>query len=375
MITLFGATGHTGQLIARALSTTQLPFRIAGRSEEKLRQLSSDLPGKPQWICADVAKPATLAALFKDSQALINCVGPYTDLGERVMAQAAMSGCIYLDINNELGFLYKARGYQEMARRTGATILPACGFEVALTDCAAAMIASRAKLGKQDQPIDEVNIIYDLSGVNSSSSGTRKSIIRSMATSWITYRDGEWVGEIPGNQAHRFNLPTGSMYGLSIPSGETATIPMHLKTSQVNIWLSVNRAQHFWGPILVPLLARVSRSILRKPILGIIGKENSIPTHAGGEMVGSESPFSIYVSIRKGQELHWMNLSGWNPYELTAKIVLYATQYLIESRGKSKGLFTPAQALDSQNFIRFANEQWKVNISEGTSNGTTHHRF
>jgi len=264
MITLFGATGHTGQLVARVLSTTKLPFRIAGRSEEKLRRLSADLPGNPHWICADVTQPATLAALFKDSQALINCAGPYTDLGERVMAQAAMSGCVYLDVTNELGYIYKARGYHEMARRTGATILPACGFEVALSDSAAATIASNAKLGKQDQPIDEVNIFYNLGGEKSASRGTRRSVIRSIATSWIAYRNGEWVGEIPGHQAHKFDLPTGSLYGLSIPSGETATIPTHLNTLQVNVWLAVNRAQHFWGPIIVPILARASRSILRQ---------------------------------------------------------------------------------------------------------------
>jgi short subunit dehydrogenase-like uncharacterized protein len=375
MITLFGATGHTGRLVARILSTTKLPFRIAGRSEEKLRQLSADLPGNPQWIYADVAQPATLANLFKDSQALINCAGPYTDLGERVMAQAAMSGCIYLDVTNELGYIYKARGYHEMARRTGVTILPACGFEVALADCAAAIIASKAKLGEQDQPIDDVNIIYEFGGDKTSSIGTRRSVIRSIATSWIAYRNGEWVGDIPGNQVHRFDLPTGSIYALSIPSGETVTIPTHLNTLRVNVWLAVNRAQHFWGPIIVPLLARASRSILREPILGIAGRRNSIPTDSVGDNMGKESPFSIYISICKGEELHWMNLSGWNPYLLTAKIVAYAAQKIIESPGKRNGLITPAQAIDPHDFLKIASEQWNVNISEGKSNGTTHHRF
>ncbi len=375
MITLFGATGHTGRLVARVLSTTKFPFRIAGRSEEKLRQLSTELPGNPHWICADVAKPATLAAIFKGSQALINCAGPYTDLGERVLAQAAMSGCIYLDVTNELGYLYKARGYHEMACRTGATILPACGFEIALADCAAAIIASKAKIGTQDQPIDEVNIIYDMGEEKKASSGTRLSVIRSLATSWIAYRNGEWVGEIPGKQTRRFDLPTGSIYGLSIPSGETVTIPTHLTTLRVNVWLAVNRAQHFWGPIIVPLLARASRSILRKPILSVAGRGNSIQTNSSGDRMGKDSPFSIFISIRKGQELHWMNLSGSNPYHLTAEIIVNAAQKIIMSAGKRKGLLTPAQALDPHDFLKIASEQWNVNISEGKSYGTSHHRF
>src|SRR5690606_22083982 len=105
MITIFGATGYTGQKIAAELARAALPFRIAGRSMEKLEELARSLPlaNPPAILVADAAQPKTILPLLQDTRVFINCAGPYTDLGERVLAQAAMSGVHYLDMTNELG--------------------------------------------------------------------------------------------------------------------------------------------------------------------------------------------------------------------------------------------------------------------------------
>ena len=63
LITLFGATGYTGQLVAAALSREGLPYRIAGRSAEKLSRLSAALPNHPQWSTADAAAGAAASAV------------------------------------------------------------------------------------------------------------------------------------------------------------------------------------------------------------------------------------------------------------------------------------------------------------------------
>lgn len=193
MITVFGATGYTGQMVIRSLALAQLPFRIAGRSAQKLEELSSRLSGHPDWLVADASQPATLPALFQGTQVFINLAGPFTDLGEKVISQAAMSGVHYIDTTNELGYVFRARSYHEMARRTGAALVPACGFEVALADCAAHLAGSRFMEKRSGAFLDAVHIIYDLKG-NQSSRGTRLSAVRSLATSWIAFWDGEWVG-------------------------------------------------------------------------------------------------------------------------------------------------------------------------------------
>jgi len=91
-LTLFGATGYTGQLIAHALDRRGLAFRLAGRSAERLAALSWSLESHPPTLVADVHSPNSLPALFDHTRLLINCAGPFTDLGEPVVALAAEHG-------------------------------------------------------------------------------------------------------------------------------------------------------------------------------------------------------------------------------------------------------------------------------------------
>lgn len=365
MITLFGATGYTGSLIAANLAKDCIPFRIAGRSEEKLRRLSNFLANKPPWIIADATKPSSLTALFHDSNVIINCAGPYTDLGERMIAQAAMSGCRYLDLTNELGFYYKGVGYQEMARRTGAVIVPACAFEVALADCAAAVIARN--YNQPEQPFDDIDVIYEL-GIQKASSGTRRSALRSLATSWISYRDGQWGGEIPGSVGKNFPLHGKDVHALSIPSCESITIPAHVNATQVNIWLAVTRSQQFWGPIFLPMLARLSRSIFRGLILKLGGRGELSPDNKPGTEPHEGNLFSIIIRMHRATEVHWMKISGHDPYFVTAKIAAYAARQLSNMTGDIKGFLSPSQAFDPQEFLTIACQSWYINITEGKTN-------
>jgi short subunit dehydrogenase-like uncharacterized protein len=358
MITLFGATGYTGQLIAHTLDREGLPYRIAGRSAEKLAALSGELPAHPATIVADAARPSTLPALFAGSQMLINCAGPFTDLGEKVVAQAAMTGTHYLDTTNELGFVFRARTYHEMAQRTGAAIVPACGFEVAFADCLAALLGNAMVDADSPQLLDAVEIFYKLDGMGSSA-GTRRSAVRSLATSWIAYRDGEWKGQIPGGKVRKLDLPDGFAYGLLFPSSESVTVPAHVAVRRVDTWMGTSPFARLWAPVGVPLLARLSRSILRGLILNIAARGALEP---GVEI---QSPFTVNVQARLGSQVRWMQLTGYNPYDLTAKIAAYAAREFTRSDYAKSGNLAPSQAFDPAAFLGFAVREWGLTLREG----------
>lgn len=376
MITLFGATGYTGRLIAHALAREALPFRIAGRSAEKLAALAAELPNHPQWLAADATQPASLPPLFQNTQMLINLAGPFTDLGERVVAQAAMSGVHYMDVTNELGYLFKIRTYSEMARRTGAALVPACGFEVAFVDCAASLIGAELLAERQDEPLDEVNIVYALGG-KGASQGTRRSAVRSLATSWVAYRGGDWVGALPGGHVRRFELPAshpgdGPMvrHGLSFPSCETVTIPSHLPVRRVDTWMATTPGARFWAPIAVPIFARLSRSILRPLLLAMASKGGISREKALDTGLRTDSPFTIYASARQGQRTRWMALQGKDPYGLTAEIALYLARKLTGSDQQPAdtaltGFLAPSQALGAADFLAYAQAHWGLTMMKG----------
>ena len=255
MITLFGASGYTGARVAAVLDREGLPFRIAGRSAERLQALSNQLSTRPEWIVADALDPQTIPVLFDNTRLLINCVGPFTDLGERIVRQAAVSGVHYIDSTNELSFVYRMQTYQRLAVQTGAALIPSCAFEVALADCGTALLA-RSFPG----PYDEISVAYHLPGVGSSR-GTRRSALRSLATSWITYKDRQWVGTAPASHGRKFELAGKIHPTISIPSCESITLPAHLDVKTVTTWMTVSPFEGFFGPAVLPFAARFLRSI------------------------------------------------------------------------------------------------------------------
>jgi short subunit dehydrogenase-like uncharacterized protein len=360
-VTLFGATGFTGQLIARALAREGIDFRIAGRSEVKLRALSAALPNRPAWIVADALKPATLAPLFQHTFLLINCAGPFTDNGERTVAQAAMNGVHYIDITNELGYVFRARTYHEMARRSGAAITPACAFEVALADCAARLVGAPLLEADPSIPLDSVDIVYALQG-QGSSQGTRRSAVRSLATSWIAYRDGVWRGQAPGAASRRFELPGGQIPALSFPSSESVTVPLHLSTRRVDAWMTTTAAGGILGPVFVPFLARLSRSILRPLILRAAASGGLSPENAGAASSLTDSPFTITVEAARGDDKRALTLQGRDPYALTAEIVLYAAKHILTPGFSGAGFLAPSQLFNPHSFLAFAQEHWGIKL-------------
>src|SRR5437870_5370039 len=143
MITVLAATGYTGQLISQELVRRGLEFQIAGRNEEKLRALATALgrPGLSTHV-VDVLRPETYAPVLKTTNVLINCAGPFTDLGLGIVQAAANKGIHYLDTTGEQHFIKHVYDqYDAVARQNGCALMPACAFEYAFGDAGAAMAA------------------------------------------------------------------------------------------------------------------------------------------------------------------------------------------------------------------------------------------
>lgn len=357
MITLFGATGYTGRLVAWALDRRGLDYRLAGRSGQKLARLAEELPARPSWLLADATRPASLDPLFEGSRVLVNCAGPFTDLGDPVVARAALNGVHYLDTTNELGYVYQVQGYDALARRSGAAIVPACAFEVALADCAVALLAETSP------PIDEIGVTYDILG-HGSSLGTRRSAVRALGTSWLAYRDGDWVRAVPGRRIRRVGLPDGAHRALSFPSSEIVTVPQHVGEKaatlrEVTTWMVISWHARFWAPLLVPAFAWLARGPVGRLIEALL--VHVLPPPRSG--LRSDAPFTVQVEARCGDEVRRLALMGQGVYDLTAEIAAYAAAQLGRPDYDLAGVLPPAVALQPRAFLDHAAEQWGLVVS------------
>jgi short subunit dehydrogenase-like uncharacterized protein len=79
-IVVFGATGYTGDLTARALVRRGARPLLAARNEDRVRALAQELGGL-EWAVADVERPWSLQSLLERGDVLVSTVGPFVRWG------------------------------------------------------------------------------------------------------------------------------------------------------------------------------------------------------------------------------------------------------------------------------------------------------
>lgn len=135
-VTLLGATGFAGRLTAEYLAAhapAGLRWAIAGRNPEALESLRSALSAlgnAPDVVRADVSDHASVRAAAEQTAVLGSTVGPYIEYGEAAVAACAETGTDYCDLTGEPEFVDRMwLSYDALARRTGARLVHACGFD------------------------------------------------------------------------------------------------------------------------------------------------------------------------------------------------------------------------------------------------------
>jgi short subunit dehydrogenase-like uncharacterized protein len=128
-ITVFGATGFTGQLISKHLAKDAphaLKWAIAGRSTEKLNKLLDTLKAIPD--ATNLPEVHSLAdndldEVVSSSRVVISTIGPYTLHGEKFLKACIENGTSWVDLTGEIPWVSDMISkYETLARKTGAVV-------------------------------------------------------------------------------------------------------------------------------------------------------------------------------------------------------------------------------------------------------------
>lgn len=137
-LVVWGATGFTGKLVveyllARYGVNQDLCWAIAGRSSSKLEALKvklGDVAGELPVLTANSHDPPSLDALVSQTRVIISTVGPYAVYGSELVAACVERGTHYCDLAGEVQWMRKMIDQHEpAARKSGARIVHACGFD------------------------------------------------------------------------------------------------------------------------------------------------------------------------------------------------------------------------------------------------------
>ncbi|MFI6815620.1 saccharopine dehydrogenase NADP-binding domain-containing protein [Nonomuraea sp. NPDC050328] len=234
-IAIYGASGHTGRLVATDLHARGHAVILAGRSEPKLKALADELPGA-ETHPAGLDDPGALRELAGRAGVLIHCAGPFETTGRPVASAAVEAGCHYVDHSLEQ---HHARWFfdtlDEPARRRDLVMITAMSFYGGLGD----LLAAAAAAGLAE--VERVVTAYAVSGWRLTGGARRTAELLFADTRRITYTDGaHHVGYVePRNAVFPFPPPLGPRTMIApIPSSDVVTIPRHVRTRQVEAQLT-----------------------------------------------------------------------------------------------------------------------------------------
>ena len=346
MITLLAATGFTGQLTARELHRLGLPMRLVARNEAKLRELAAQV-GHPPIVVADVMRPETLGKAFDDTKVLITCAGPFTEMGESVVAEAARRGVHYLDTTGEQHFIKLVFDrYSQQASARGAALVPAAAFEYSLGDVAAALAA------KGFEPCDEITITYLLEGFGTSR-GTKKSILHAISDPGFIYRDGKTVPMRSGEARRKVQLPNGrQVTAASFAGGEVIQVPAHVATRAVTTLMAMGEL----ASVLMPVGAGLASLLMHSSFGGLIKRRIDSGSFGPTPEERTRTRFTILCEARRSNDRRIVTVQGADPYGLTAVVITALAKHLLEKGTENVGAISPAMVAGEQLIVAATKE-------------------
>ena len=185
-VVLYGATSFVGQITAHYLAeflannknkNGAVTWAIAGRDQEKLNELQSNLASKVDIIIANSDDAVSLDVMTKQTQVIISTVGPYLKYGEPLIKSCVDNGTDYVDLTGEAIFIKDMMDkYQEAAKQSGARIVNSCGFDSIPSDLGVYFTQQQAE-AKFDSACDVIHM-----RVKAAKGGLSGGTIASMAT-------------------------------------------------------------------------------------------------------------------------------------------------------------------------------------------------
>jgi short subunit dehydrogenase-like uncharacterized protein len=338
-IVLFGATGYTGELTARALVARGAEPVLAARSRARVEQLADELGGLPSAV-ADLGRPASVRALVEAGDVLISTVGPFVRWGEPALRAAIDAGAHYFDSTGEPPFIravFERHGAD--AEAAGVGLLTAFGYDYVPGNVAGALALREA--GERAVSVD---VGYFVDGTAQPSGGTRASAVGMLAEPAYAFTGGRLVTQRTARRVHSFDgRPAVSVGGTE----QFALARVHPGLRDARVWLG------WFGAAARPLQAISAATAV---VTKLPGAGDAITAAAGWLVKGStggpdaaaraqsRSQIVAVASDAAGVALATVRLEGVDPYEFTGAMLAWGAITAAAGGLRGSGALGPVDA-------------------------------
>jgi short subunit dehydrogenase-like uncharacterized protein len=319
-ILLFGATGYTGRLTAKALVTFGAKPLLVGRNRNKLEMLANELGGL-EVAQACVEDVSSLSSLINPGDILITTVGPFTRYGETALQAAIEKSAHYLDSTGEPGFIRKVfEQYGPKAEKKNITLLTAMGYDYVPGNCAAAAALN------MDESATKVDVGYFVSGVGfAASQGTQASVMQAMLEPGLFYKQGRLIEKMADAKVKHFTIAGQTRPASSVPGSEHISLPhSYPQLQEINTYLGwFGKASY-----IMSLFSSLHSLLFKIPFYSrVLDKLAQKYNHSEGKGPNEIQRSECHTQVQaiaynnQGSPLSQATLLGANPYEFTANML------------------------------------------------------
>lgn len=236
-IAVYGATGHTGRLVAAELAAHGNDLVLAGRNAKALHALADELGTPARVRVADLDDPDALRTVTENVAVMINCAGPFSRSGDPVASATLTAGCHYLDHAAEplhvkhLFDTFYARAYE-----AGTVMVPGMSFYGALADLLADLVTTGMSHA------DMISVAYAVSGWRMTTA-SKTTAAQLKGADRVLYINGAHrvAPAGTGTASFTFPPPIGIRTVLvDYPAGEVVTIPRHVPTHSMRALMTAD---------------------------------------------------------------------------------------------------------------------------------------
>lgn len=329
MLIIYGASGYTGELIARRAVAQGLHPVLGGRSAGRLVPLAQELGLDHRIFGLD--DPAAIQRGVEGATVLLNASGPFKHTTAPLVAACLSQGLHYLDLAGEVPEFEALAAQDTAASAAGVMLLPGVGFGVVPTDCLAAHLKQRLP------DADRLTLAFQT--VGGVSHGTAETVIEDLPRGGVIRRNGELVRVAAGLHTRRIDFGDGLADAISNPwRGDISTAYHSTGIPNIEVFAVIPspmrelmRASRYIGPLLGSGLAQrvLKRQALSQPL------PSAAQRSAGRTLVWGE------VTSRAGGRAA-ARLFGPEAYDFTALSAVAVAQRVLAGTARS-GFQTPAR--------------------------------
>ena len=322
-VVIYGASGHTGQLVAAELTRKGLQPLLLGRNRAALERVAHELDAAVTIGVADVTDTDALHGLLEGADILVNCAGPHTDTSFPLALAAIDRGVHYLD-TNAVEQLAAKRLFDDLsaaARHAGVVVVPGMATFGGLGD----LLASQA--ARDLRQVSAITVVYAVQGWIPTR-GSQRTAAMTQAAPRLTFSEGRFSVGMEATRIGTFDF--GAPFGVldvieNYPGVDVATIPRHASADKVAVHMTLSTLQEFRA--FDPDLAARADAEARK-----------------------KTAFAVVVEVCHGKGDRRMVVRGEDIYGYTATILGHAVERLARGTDRS-GVLSPAQAFDAEEFM------------------------